>query len=407
MPARPARSLRAEANFRASVAAAGGVPRYDDWRGSNEPHAVRCAAGHDAFPRPRNVQQGQGICGDCVRRSSQAAHDDFVAALARLGAVLNGPWAGVNAPHDVTCSAGHACTPEPRNVLRGQGICKTCAGNDRDAAEAEFRSLLARDGVELLEDGYLGAGAKHLVRCPAGHERPVRPAHVRRRARVCPACERRDSEQARVDFIAALAERGAVMVDESAWHGVNVAHEIRCAAGHVSFPQPRNVLAGQGVCADCVRRSSATAEADFRAVLAGRGAALEEPWRGTDFPHRVRCAAGHVVWPRPTNVLRGSGICRDCRAPADVVYVVQHPRTGVVKVGITGGDPRWRLAAHAADGFTRAVRTVRAPDAVDVERVVLGAMVDAGMPAVRGREYFAAGALATILDVVDGWTAAA
>jgi len=44
----------------------GAVPLYTNWLGSERPHHVRCAEGHECWPRPSNVQRrGQGVCLVC------------------------------------------------------------------------------------------------------------------------------------------------------------------------------------------------------------------------------------------------------------------------------------------------------------------------------------------------------
>src|ERR1019366_3447317 len=98
-------------------------------------------------------------------------------------------------------------------------------------------------------------------------------------------------------------------------------HQARCAAGHECRPRPDSLRAGQGPCRQCSRerdRSSdpkcLAAEAAFRARLAELGAELLEPrWLGSGTPHLVRCAAGHESKPRPENVTSGrQGPCRTC-----------------------------------------------------------------------------------------------
>jgi hypothetical protein len=138
------------------------------------------------------------------------------------------------------------------------------------------------------------------------------------------------------------------------------------------------------------------------------GQVLEMEWLGARTPHRVRCAAGHICWPRPNDLQQGGGMCRTCCNKVwDVAYVVVAPELGRVKFGVTSNDKRQRLAVHRRAGYVEVVRVVRGlPDAHALERHVLNTLREAGIPAVQGREHFDIDVLALVLDVVDGWAAA-
>ncbi|HMH94739.1 MAG TPA: hypothetical protein VK586_27100 [Streptosporangiaceae bacterium] len=135
---------------------------------------------------------------------------------------------------------------------------------------------------------------------------------------------------------------------------------------------------------------------------------LYEKWLGALTPHKARCPAGHECYPRPASVLRGGGACRFCAAAGewDAFYVVTG--NGVVKFGITTGDPRPRLHVHEVNGYGDVVRLATdlpATVALDMENAVKAALADAREMPVRGREYFDISCLALILDVADSWLA--
>ncbi|MET8561703.1 hypothetical protein ABZV75_14270 [Streptomyces flaveolus] len=89
----------------------------------------------------------------------------------------------------------------------------------------------------------------------------------------------------------------------------------------------------------------------------------------------------------------------------DVFYVVTDDVNEIVKFGITSGNPRLRLSHHQRAGLSQIVRVIEGnPEARKLENACIAAMRDAGEVPVRGREYFHIRALATILDLVDGWT---
>lgn len=127
------RVAAAEAAFRARVEAQGGTVLEPGWLGTNKPHRVRCALGHECSPSPSNLQRGKGICRICAGRDPAAAEVAFRARVEELGGIVLEPtWRGCSVPHQVTCAAGHKSTPRPNGVLFGQGICRTCAGKTWD-----------------------------------------------------------------------------------------------------------------------------------------------------------------------------------------------------------------------------------------------------------------------------------
>jgi hypothetical protein len=278
------------------------------------------------------------------RRSPQEAADAFRDDLANLGAILLEPmWLGVSKPHRARCAAGHICNPNPYNVSRGAGICRTCSGYDPAVAEAAFRARLARLGATPLYARWLG------------NKRP---------------------------------------------------HHVVCAAGHESYPMPISLTRGQGICRTCAGQDPAVAEAQFRARLHDLGVTpLFVKWLGVNRPHHVRCIAGHDAWPYPANVRNGEGPCRVCRGCRwDALYVVTSPL--VVKFGITSGDPRPRLAKHARRGYATVVRLhtgLPGTVAPDAETAIVAALAVAGEQPVQGKEYFDVSCLGLVVDIADSY----
>jgi hypothetical protein len=368
MPMRTAQSLAAEAAFRTRLTELDATLLEPKWLGVSRPHRVRCAAGHECTPRPHGVIRGQGVCVACGRANtargnrSTSAEAAFRARLAELGATLLEPeWLGAMRPHRARCAAGHDCTPRPHEVRHTGKICPRCswtaAGRARSqATEAAFRACLTELGAELLEP-YHGSAEPHQVRCAAGHIGKPHPSDVLGGAGICRACAGVGHPAvAEAAFRARLTELGAELL-EPEWLGTKVPHRVRCAAGHEVRPRPGNVLQGHDVCRACLSCDPTMAEAAFRARLAELSATLLEPeWLGAMRPHRVRCAAGHDCTPRPNDVQQGHGICHACRGQSwDVFYVVEHVDGDRLKFGITSGTGRARLATHANGGYTRVI----------------------------------------------------
>ena len=125
---------RAEVAFLSRLAELGATPLYERWLGVRRKHHVRCADGHDCYPEAQNVLAGHGVCKTCAGRDSVAAEATFRDRLAELGATpLFGEWLGSHQPHAARCAAGHDCRPIPAGVQQGEGVCRKCRGKLWDA----------------------------------------------------------------------------------------------------------------------------------------------------------------------------------------------------------------------------------------------------------------------------------
>ena len=126
--------VRSEAAFRARLAELGATPLYEKWLGVRRKHHIRCTSGHDCYPTPANVLNGSGVCSTCAGNNPAAAEAAFRARVVELGGTpLFGEWLGNNQPHHVVCVAGHDCYPYPAGVQQGEGVCRKCRGKLWDA----------------------------------------------------------------------------------------------------------------------------------------------------------------------------------------------------------------------------------------------------------------------------------
>lgn len=130
----------------------------------------------------------RGSKAQSARRDPRRAERKFLARLAELNATLIEPeYLGARVPHRVICVNGHQCAPRPNNA-HNAGICKECAGCDRDVAEIAFREKLAKLGATLLESKYRGRHRPHRIRCSAGHEVVQQPNNIMQGNGVCRTC---------------------------------------------------------------------------------------------------------------------------------------------------------------------------------------------------------------------------
>ena len=132
---RKVRAARSLAKFKACLDAMGAELLEPEWLGSRAPHRVRCANGHACTPMPNNVISGYGPCRVCKGTDPATSFAKFRARLDELGATLvQDEWLGRHVPHAVVCSEGHACSPQPGNVMNGGGVCGHCANTLKSQA---------------------------------------------------------------------------------------------------------------------------------------------------------------------------------------------------------------------------------------------------------------------------------
>ena len=337
------RSRQAEREFRERIAQFGGVVLEPVWLGSKMPHRVQCAARHECSPRPSSIQHGQGICRVCAGYDPMTAEREFRERIAQFGGVVLEPvWLGSKMPHRVQCAARHECSPRPNDIAQGHGPCRICACTDPATAERAFRERVTRLGGTILEPTWLGSGKSHRVRCAAGHDCSPRPSEIQQGGGLCRACVGQDS-----------------------------------AAAHRAFSE---------------------------AVIRLGGIVIEPAWLGSHAPHRAICAAGHSVQPRPVNVSAGQGICRICAGHVwDIFYVVTNPSASRVKFGITSGNPKPRLQAHARRGYRQVVRLIQYPNARQIEQYAMSELDSQCFYPIEGREYYNISALGAIFKIVDSY----
>lgn len=406
MGSRNVRSLAAETAFRDRLAQLGAVLLEPEWLGSKAKHRAICAAGHECTPSPHYVQHGDGICNTCGGHDVAAAEAKFRARLLELGAELLEPgWLGARTKHHCLCAAGHDCYPRPNSLQQGNGVCWLCSGRNADVAEAGFRARVEALGGVVLYDEWRGANQPHHIRCNAGHDAYPHPGGVQQGGGICGICAQRSPAGAEAAYRALLEELGATPLWER-WGGNKAALLVRCPEGHTCSPRPNDVMQGSGLCRACAGLDPAVSEAKFLARLAELGATpMYEAWAGSQNPHAIRCAASHLASPRPSGVIQGQGVCRICTGREwDAFYVVAS--SAVVKFGVTSGEPGPRIRKHASDGYTDVIRLVTGlPGTVapDAERAIKAALALAGEKPVRGKEYFDISCLALILDVADSW----
>ena len=400
-------SATAWRRFHEQVEARGGRVIEPRWLGNHQRHRIICGEGHEAAPRPSDVNQGVGICRPCSGTDPATVEQAFRALIAERGGIVVEPlWLGAKKPHRIICAEGHETTPRPSDVLNKATGCIACVGKDQSATWQLFCRIIAERGGRVLEPKPLGTNTPHRVLCPEGHQALAIPVSVRNGLSMCRECGATSTLRAEREFRTLVASLGGRIIEPS-WIGVSKPHRVVCAEGHETTPRPSEARLTKSICRVCSGHCSETSWREFKARVAELGGTVIEPeWLGNKKAHRIICGAGHKTKARPNNVDQGNGICRFCKCKVwDIFYVVTNDATQTVKFGVTSHDAKARLRFHQGDGFSNIVTTITGlPGAADLERAVMATLQLAGVPPVRGREYYDLSALPVILDIADNWS---
>jgi hypothetical protein len=137
-----------------------------------------------------------------------------------------------------------------------------------------------------------------------------------------------------------LVELGAQLV-EPQYLGAKVGHRVVCAAGHDVTPRPGCVNRGVGICKICAGKDQVTAWNLFRQLVAEQGGqVMETAPLGANTPHRVRCAEGHETMATPSSVRVGLRFCHLCRPTSTARAEIQF-RELVSALGGSILEPVW------------------------------------------------------------------
>lgn len=291
-----------------------------------------------------------------------------------------------------------------------------------ESTSERFARWTAENGYTLA-DGFewVNIRTRYAATCPAGHECMLRPDSSIGRGSGCQRCgilkrAETKTEGARQRFLAWINEAGFTLAEGFEWVGSKggTAYDATCPQGHPCRVSPNAIQQGRSGCGKCARKrvgrykTSVASRDEFTAWADANGYTLVDfKWRGTMTPHPAICPNGHECRPNPGHVRKGVGGCAACKNKVfDVFYVVTNPDAGVLKFGVTSGDPAPRLRDHRKHGYSEVVRLFRGMgqgEAATLERELLRLMACGSVPPVKGREYFPLTALNTVLYVADEW----
>jgi hypothetical protein len=179
------RSIQAWEEFQQRITTMGGTVLEESWKGSVQAHRCICPQGHECWPRPNGIQQGEGMCMKC--RNAPRCWPQFIKAIESMGGtVLEQSWKGSVQAYRCICSEGHECWPSPNSIQQGQGMCVKCRNAVRcwDRFIRDIKSI----GGTVLEESWKGSDKPHRCICPNGHECWPYPSNIRNGEGMCGQC---------------------------------------------------------------------------------------------------------------------------------------------------------------------------------------------------------------------------
>lgn len=218
------------------------------YQGNTVPVTCRCEKGHICKPIPNKIQQGRGMCRQCINHCPIKAEKEFRKRIIELGGTVEGEYKNKTTPVFCKCKKGHFCYPCPENVRKGQGICRECA-------------------------------------------------------RMCPL-------KAEKEFRKRISELGGIV--KGKYRGADLPVNCICKKGHLCTPTPGNIRVGHGICLNCARLCPIRAEREFRERIDKLGGKVEGDYKGSIVPVACICREKHLCFPRPNNIQSGQRMCPKC-----------------------------------------------------------------------------------------------
>jgi hypothetical protein len=242
-----------EQRFRDIITERGGTV-IGTYKSSKYKIECRCPNGHKCYPRPSRVlNDGIGMCLTCAGQDPREADAKFQKCIKDQGGRVIGRYNGANHPVECRCKNGHKCSPTPRHIIRGDGMCLTCAGHNPEVAEAAFRKCIKEKHRGKVIGPYKGSLHPVECRCSNNHKCYPTPNSVQRGYGICRTCAGNNPKVAEAKFRKSIKEQGGTVQGKYVNGSTKV--ECICINQHRCSPRPHSVLQGHAMCGECANPS--------------------------------------------------------------------------------------------------------------------------------------------------------
>ena len=240
---------------------------------------------------------------------SQLSESKFRTQCTFFGATIVGPYVDTNTRVQCLCINNHQCSPLPRSVINGGGICRDCSGNNPSTAARKFENLVNKQGGKVVGK-YIHSQDRVECICLNGHRCNPFPVDVNRNRNMCSICTGSDPVTAGLELQKKIAIMGGKLIGK--YHNTTTKIECLCSNGHTYYPQPYNINKGGGICSVCYPRDPILTEARFHNRVNQLGGQVTGKYKNNREPVSLLCRNGHFCSPKPSNVLSGQGVCQTC-----------------------------------------------------------------------------------------------
>ena len=409
---RTRQALTLDAEHAREVMRAAGVEPLEPYPGAGEPWMCRCkGCGQEVSPRYTDVRCGHAGCKWCAWTAGGAkqriCHQDATAVMIARGLEPSEPYPGAHSRWRCRCiRCGAVVTPTYNNIKQGWGGCRTCSNVEQSmrqrGSEADAIADMRAAGLEPVEP-FRNVMTPWLSQCRTCGKMVSPLLNNVRRGAGCKWCAK-----------CAVDPRQAVEVMRSAglepliaYPGRNSPWPCRCERCRQTVsPRYGAVSAGVG-CRYC----NDTAIKPDVAAAAMRAVDLEPlgVYPGALRSWKCRCLkCERIVSPCYSTIQRGGGGCRWCansgfKSGEDaVVYLMNHPGYGAVKIGITDAAAS-RVKKHQRHGWeTLAAVNVTGEVALAIEAEILDWWrADLGLRSYLGRQEMPQGGWTETVDSME------
>jgi hypothetical protein len=176
--------------LRTTLETAGHTLIDSSWTKASDKYHVVCSHGHDCYPTAMNVLSGKGPCRPCGDEQVRLrSYNKFLSQLADNGYTLvTSGYLGSTVAHLVQCSVGHIVQVYPGTFSR-RSRCRVCYKLQRvSPSEKSFLRKIEDLGATPVYDEWLGTHEKYSLICKNGHACFPQAKSVLRGQGVCAQC---------------------------------------------------------------------------------------------------------------------------------------------------------------------------------------------------------------------------
>lgn len=321
---------------------------------------LHISCGEVVYPTYHSVQQGQGGCFPCGRKTTANKRrlSETKSVQMMLDANLQPlePYKSTDAPWKSRCMlCDKIVQPRLDGIRAGQGGCKYCAnkvrGINQTLSQEVAMQIIRKVNLEPLEP-YKDSKTKWKCKClDCGSTVNPRIGDIRNGGGGCRKCGTAKTAKAlTIPKVRALE----IMINANVrpivpYPKAKNKWKSECLkCGRVVYPILSEVIAGHAGCSYCANRKKDPEEV-LRFMLSANLEPLE-PYKNARSRWKCKCLkCGNVVYPKYNNVEQSNGGCGFCSKKGinlnkpSYLYLITHENLAAHKIGIANVQEKIRI----------------------------------------------------------------